>query len=147
MCLQNFDSPSRSGEIQCQIMADNSCRRHVTCPYLFSASLRLVLDTDIAASKIEKKIWKYLRQWNLYQREWSQNFGTLAQENEPEKSIFWWNQHKIVSQGSNRAPMCARKNSTISRWKGQYLRAFNKFIWPSKISFKFPVSILSSSFL
>jgi hypothetical protein len=86
-------------------------------PYLFSASL--VLDTDIAASKIEKKFWKYLRQKSLYQREWPQIFSALAQKMSLKSVYFDGTRNKIVFQASKSAQTSVQeKNSIISRWKG-----------------------------
>ena len=64
--------------------------------HIFSASL--VLDTDIVASEIEKKSWKYLRQRSLYQREWPQNFSALAQKKSLKSLYFDGTRNKIVSQ-------------------------------------------------
>ena len=114
-----------------RIMADNLWLCIMWPSSFFSASL--VLDTGIAASKIERKIWKYFRKWKIYQSV-VPKFQCYSAENEPENQYFDRSYQKIVSQGSNRAPLHAKKKSTISQWKDQYLRGFDKFICHSKFS-------------
>lgn len=79
-------------------------------------------------------------------KEWSHNFSALAQKMSLKSLYFDGTSIKVCLGCKPCAPECEKKYTLFHGEKGIiYLRAFDKFIWPSKSCIQLvsvPVSIL-----